>query len=85
MKKFKIILVRVKVYVTVVQLLDSYFIDKKLADSFQKSMDAGMLRYLQPKGANEIKVSFHSWNFPADEKFLGDKSAQWMYDDCWVQ
>merc|ERR1712046_22418 len=30
--------------------------DKKLEDSFQQSMDAGMLRYIQPKGANEIKV-----------------------------
>ena len=82
MKKCQIILVRVKVYVTVVLLLDSYFLDKKLEDSFQKSMDAGMLRYLQPKGANEIKVSFQSYNSSADEKFLGDKSAQWMYDGC---
>ena len=37
----------------------TFFSDKKLEDSFQKSMDAGMLRYVQPKGANEIKVSFH--------------------------
>ena len=36
------------------------FSDKKLEDSFQKSMDAGMLRYIQPKGANEIKVSFQA-------------------------
>ena len=41
------------------QHFDRLFSDKKLEDSFQKSMDAGMLRYIQPKGANEIKVSFH--------------------------
>ena len=47
-----------------------------------------MLRYIQPKGANEIKVNSPFLNWPyslmTDNSFLilGDKSAQWMHDGC---
>ena len=65
MKKYKIVLVCLKfsikvdcVFSTAVRPFVRLFSDKKLEDSFQKSMDAGMLRYIQPKGANEIKVSY---------------------------